>query len=261
MLVAAIAGAPIVSAQTEKVDEKYRVVLKLNEQSFASLETTGFVKAEIPKSQRDKVVAVKIVKLDAFVDEPLEATAETTISRGVMNIEISKAIMEQLEFRPVLINVTQNGFSKVLLSYNPNKKDDPSEDNSEAIAEQFVEESRFFVRRDKENGIVAGTHEASTLSVKTDYGIYDVPWSKIEAAHFDQSENVSIILRNGDKMSGKLNQNKFKLKTLWGDHEIDSSKIHSFTKTKDQQFLATNSQNGAKFLLYNTAGGRRSVGY
>ena len=261
LFISAVVGLPIAGAQTETVNEKYRVVLKLNSESLSSLRNTGFVKAEIPKSQRDKVVGVKIVKLSGFINEPIKLEANTSVSRGVLRIKITNAMMDQLEFRPVLIKVTEKGFTKVLLDYSTANTNRAADEATASQTPQINAKNRFFVRRDEKNGIAASIPEASTLSVKTDYGTYEIPWSEIEAVHIDVVQNVSVILRNGDKMSGKLNQNKFKLLTVWGDHEIPAARLYSFTRTEQQKFLATNSMSGVKFLLYDFSRNRRSVGY
>jgi hypothetical protein len=260
-LLSAAIGLPAASAQTELVNGKYRVVLKLNDNNFTSLKNSGYVRAEVPKSQRDKIVAVKIVKQGSFIDEPIEIAAESLLSRGVLSIRITNAILEQIEFRPVLVKVTENGFSKVLLDYQTAKMDPSESEETAPPLPQLDDTRRFFVRRDEGNGIVAWTPEASVLSLKTDYGNYDVPWAQIEAVHLGQADAVSVIFRNGDKISGQLNQPTINLITAWGDHDVEAGRLFSFTRSSEQKFMPANSPNGVKYLLYGTTDDRQSAGY
>ena len=71
-----------------------------------------------------------------------------------------------------------------------------------------------------------GTLSASTLSMKTDVGNVVVPVEKIGQLEFQKDhELVSILLLSGDKLTGTLDVNEFRLTTVFGKFPVKTALV------------------------------------
>lgn len=220
-----------------------RVVLRLTKETLKKLSESGFAKAAVTKNKNDQVVSLRLVPFQTFIEKQDAVKTTTKVNRDVLEVEITDEILRRLSFQPLEIPVMKSGFSKVLLVYN--RSDSTSQPPTDLV-------NRFFiVRKEDGNGIYANV--AGDLGVKTNFGLYSIPFQQIEAVHFSQSGTDSVILKNGDKLTAEVDTTQISIRSEFGTHEFETSDLFSLTKSNQHRFLrnSMDGDNAVKFVYYN----------
>ena len=75
---------------------------------------------------------------------------------------------------------------------------------------------------------LAGTTDTTMVLVQTSYASIDIPLTQIQTISFDKDPgNVSLALRNGDRISGRLEPDHMHIQTLAGKLKVSWSMVSS----------------------------------
>lgn len=103
-----------------------------------------------------------------------------------------------------------------------------------------------------------------TVSVKTSFGEPSFSIEEIEGIKFDIDGEKSCLFAfgNGDLVTGKLQMEMVRIKTDWGDANIQIDKIVSIRTNEKGDFYSDNSVNGQRrwrFGVYRPVNNRRAT--
>lgn len=100
--------------------------------------------------------------------------------------------------------------------------------------------------------------ELETIKMNTIFGEAKLPLNTIAGIRFPSAEggdgNTTVILRNGDSLTGSLVLDKIKFVSIWGEAMINTSSLQSVTLVDGMDWTATTTTMGNQRWALSPAG-------
>ncbi|MEM7453442.1 MAG: hypothetical protein AAF456_03705 [Planctomycetota bacterium] len=214
----------------------YRVVLRMDQRTHASLSLNGFAKSKVPEAQEGRVGIVRLISPNALVDRTIDFAAEMTVEEGVLTIKVTDEMMHQLEFQSIEINTAQYGFDSILLEAQPGALDRELE--LELDGEVGGDAPELFVQVSASRGIMARVRNRTTLDVQTSVGEVEIPLGEILALNFDIDGNgtLLVVLKDGSRLTGQTTLRELEIVTRRGLHTVPLEEVTGFTHQDGARF-------------------------
>ncbi|MCA9184082.1 MAG: hypothetical protein R3E01_28675 [Pirellulaceae bacterium] len=93
--------------------------------------------------------------------------------------------------------------------------------------------------------------ELETVKLNAIFGEVAVPTHAIVGIHFGETgkEPTTVIMRNGDTLTGQLGVSEIKIVSEWGQSTVNTSSIKSIVLGSDMQWSQSTSLDGQRWTL------------
>ncbi len=93
--------------------------------------------------------------------------------------------------------------------------------------------------------------ELDSVQVNSLFGVADLPLHTIAGVRFaqDANEQTTVVLQNGDVLTGDLTIENLKLVSEWGEATVNVAHIRSVVFRSDLTWSPVNSSNGTRWRL------------
>ena len=91
------------------------------------------------------------------------------------------------------------------------------------------------------------------IKLETVFGEVELPLSTIAGVRFatDDAERTTVVLLNGDSLTGVVLVEEFKLTTTWGQATVQTHSIQSITMVPDMTWASESAPGGIRWKLSN----------
>ncbi len=234
--------------------QKYRVVLQLNERSLGSLNSTGFAKARVPENQIGNVVALKLISPGSFFNEPAVVTPETENVAGVMTVKLTDEMVQHLQVQPLEVRIYESNFANILLVAEPGVllRQPPLPEVD------LPDTPGMYFRLPDDRGIMAHIADRTNLEINSVIGNIEVPLDKIQAANFNFGGELSVflVLKDGSRLSGVTTTESVRVTSKWGDHTLGIRDLEMMTPDRETRLEVVLNEGN---ILYRTVQGTSDI--
>ena len=246
LVIFGLAGTSIAKAPQETA-EPIRFVLKLDNDLLSSFKDFGSLRSSVPDKFKENISYVEL-QFDATKDaEAIELDLGLLINGDNANIVLDDATIEKLKSQPVRVPVSpeKNSFSQIVLMYDAPAASTPTLNNS------GVPVDTYFIKLGN-NKTMSGTIDGfDEFQIATRFGKVSMPMDQVAGIkfHTDTQDSAVVVLNNGDTITGVPTIPAIKLKTDWGQADIEPKSISALTTTSAAKFERNNSDFGTRWKL------------
>ena len=239
-------SAGYVKQDVETEEQKFVLVVTLDQQRVNSLLVNRVLKTKVNPNLINKIEAVRFQAPTSFLDDPIYIDPKTDKRNRALATIIDQTVLDRLEYQPVEMKIYDSNFSSVVVVLaQPKKNAIQSIPDQLAKPPQGPNDSRpFFVRINSRRGISGTIKNIQAIEIKTDFGEIELPLIQVRGIRFKsvegnkESTNAFVVLRNGDTLSGKISLDTLEIKSRWGERELKVREIESLTTDSNFQFVA-----------------------
>lgn len=242
-----VAIACLSLAVTANAQDQTRFVLKLDSKLIEDFKDYQSLRSTVPDKFREKISFVEL-QFDATKDQaPVEMNWGLLINGNSANIVLDDAAIASLKSQPVRVAVPadKNTFGEIVLQYDAPAGATPMLNDTGKPADAF------FIKLG-DNKVMSGDIDGfDEFQIATRFGKVSMPMDQVAGIkfHTDRDDSAVVILNNGDSITGVPTIPAIKLKTDWGQADIDPVKIDSLTTTVNAKFSRGNSDFGSRWNL------------
>lgn len=224
--------------------DRIRLKSTISEELAQQLKSGNPVSVRVPGDTPQIISALIIRKSEFYKPRLLSLRPFTRVEEGNLIIPIPIEVIDRLDYQPVEFKIYQSNVKQATLV----PVHDPDHDYSLATREI---EPDFFVRLKPNNGVAVAFENLNSFKLENELFKVEFPFFEIEGIFFDdrQEYNASVVLRNGDVISGKHSwPEQVKFETPWGKEKIEMDQVVSVTRDKSVQLVPSGVEN-PKFIL------------
>ena len=237
---------------TASAQEK-KFTLNLNPAFLQILRETGSLKStQLNEAEMQFISHVQLQLVEAGNIPPIDRKIVVTRQGDDLIVPMDDSLIESLSLQPVRIEVADNlrGFKQVLLVYRPSG----NEVGFDSVRQNgnLVDGAPFAVVRLSNGQSYEGTLASPLeLELSTVWGKAKLPIDIVLAIHYDHAAegNGTVILKNGDSLTGRLTLSEIKLDTSWGQAEIDAAWVESLVRDRQLRFRRDETMLGPRWVL------------
>jgi len=242
VLIACIGFANHSSAQ-----EQTRFVLKLDNDLVSSFKDYGSLRSSVPDQFKEKISFVELQFADTKDKEAIELDLGLLINGENANIVLDDATIAKIMAQPVRVPVAsdKNTFSQIVLMYDAPVSASPALNSAGSPVDMYFVDLGGDKRM---SGSIDGFEE---FQIATRFGKVSMPMDQVAGIkfHTDSKDSAVVILTNGDSITGVPTIPAIKLKTDWGQADIEPRAMQSLTTTANARFTQGNSDFGSRWQL------------
>ena len=231
-----ISGNQTVSAEDTTDTGRVSAIVELTDGELQSLLQTGIFKMEIPPAYVNKVNSLILKRPVRFKDKVAVLFNDVEKRSNTVAISVDDSTIEQISYQPVELKIYESGYSNILVRYQPGngrKKEKISKSDSVALKVLLSSGKSL-------TGSLAGLKE---LEVKSGIGKVKVAFDKVSEISFPSPGNISVLMLNGDSISGDAKLEYVTVISKFGRELIKTKDIASITAPLSSQLSAV--QNSA----------------
>lgn len=231
------------SAKDDDTGNRVRLVTSLKSPDALRFQLGERLQTKVPSKNKDSVGAVLLKRDDSLTDTPATVDATTLFQQGKLYLEIESRMIERLLYQPLEIKVDQKQLNRIV--YIPVA-------NSKTENEPSSFRPNWYLRLNSRTPLAAIVNEDANLKIDSEIGTVDAALKTIAAIRFSKDANAAstFVFKNGDKITGtgKLAP-QIKIKTKWGDAELDTTRILSMTREEKTTFIQGTGSMSKQFFL------------
>ena len=269
-------------------------VLKLSDANISSLKSSGKpLRSQIPADNRGKISAIVIGTAENQGQEAVRLDGKVQIDGETAVIEMDDNMVDEMKKQPLRLNVDQNSFAQVYISYRPAPQpvaqaapqpaaqpvaqavtqtgQAPEEDDSTDIPQiepesQDPAKKMFFVNLNNNETMRGEIDGFEAFKIKCSFGEITMPLDQIAGIRFhtDDKDSAVVVLKNGDSLTGVPTVEAVKIKTSWGQADVAPEHMKSITTSANSSFSQGQTDFGTRWQLRTAipmnVGGQRYFG-
>jgi len=236
----AVSFSPQELPEKEETNQRFVLILNLNDQQISKLRLTGSLSTQIPPKFVNRVGAIRFKRPFSFQSDPLKVSGGKTVKRNrTVSVELDNTVLERLAYQPVDFQIYESGYDRVELRFNPlgvvaGKLPEEFEPSDEPTQSPYM-----YAKINSQRGIYGRLKDFEKLTIKTQFGKVDIPSEEIAGIRFNdgKSNRVFIVLKKGDVFSGQINLKSITVESRWGDQTLKLSELESLTLNREIVFL------------------------
>ena len=244
--------------ENEDVDERAlyryvpnpdRVKLKttVNDVIIARFKSGEPITVRVPNTSK-AIGSVMIQKPNSFKPAPLSLRPNTFMDGRQMIVELLPHLLDRLDYQPLKLKLFQSNVDSIRLV--PSQR--TMQGNSVVPVQTTAARPNFYLRLKPQNGVSVSLTGVHSFRLKNDIVDLDIPFDHVEAVFFDTEEDgvASIVLRNGDNISGKHDwPEEVEFETPWGNETISLDRLVSVTRHPSIQLVPSGVEN-PRWILF-----------
>ena len=232
--------APVRSQPQSNKPVMMTLTIDMDDRKMASIQETGYLRVAIPAAFRGRVDAVRLKRPVSFKTEQFQLDKAVDKLNDTVTVNINQALLEQLDYQPVVAKIYYSDFANVLLVYQRRRPGDPvglAERENKATA---VDSPRFYARVDDQRGMYGWMEGLANFKLNSDFGEVVINSTDIAGIKFNanNSGSVAIRLNSGATISGYVNFDEIIMKCSWGTQKLSLAEIDSIVSDRKFRFAA-----------------------
>ena len=226
-----------------------RVKLKttVNDFIIARFKSGEPINIRVPQTSK-AIGSVMIKKPQSFKPAPLSLRPNTFMDGRQMIVELLPHLLDRLDYQPIKLELFQSDVDAIRLI--PSRRN--LQGDSAGPVRTTAARPNFYLRLKPENGVSVSLTGVNSFHLKNDIVDLDIPFDHVEAVFFDTEEDgvASVVLRNGDSISGKHDwPEEVEFETPWGSETISLDRLVSVTRHPSIKLVPSGVEN-PKWVLF-----------
>ena len=233
-------NTPITAEPQLEKSATVTLTIDMDQSKLDSIRQTGFLQVAIPAAYRGKVDAVRLKRPVSFKTEEFQLEKAIDKINSNVTLTINQALLDQLDYQPVIAKIYYSDFSNLLLVYRQRK---PGEQVGLAQRENkptAADSPRFYARVDDKRGLYGWMDGLAKIKLNSDFGEVIINSTDITGIKFNanKSGSVAIRLNSGASVSGYVDFDEINMKCSWGTQKLSLAKIDSIVLDRNFRFAA-----------------------
>ena len=220
--------------------EAVTLTIDMDDNKMASIRQTGYLQVAIPAAYRGRVDAVRLKRPVSFKKEAFQLDKSVDKLNDTVTVSINQALLDQLDYQPVLAKIYYSDFANVLVIFNPRKPGDPVGLAERENKPTSNDSPRFYARVDDHRGLYGWMDGLAKIKLNSEFGEVVINSTDIAGMKFNanNSGSVAIRLNSGASVSGHVNFDEIKMKCSWGTQKLSLAEIDSIVLDRKFRFAA-----------------------
>ncbi len=227
--------------------DQTRFVLKLDNDLVSSFRSYGSLRSAVPDKFNGKISFVELQFSDTKDNEPVELDLGIQINGENANIVLDDDAINSLKGQPVRVSVPadRNSFSQIVLMYDAPVATTPQLNGSGQPVDMF------YIRLGNNRTMSGSIDGFDQFEIETRFGKVSMPMDQVAGIkfHTDTKDSAVVVMSNGDSVTGIPTIPAVKLKTDWGQADIEPKSIVSLTTTANARFSQSSGDFGSRWNL------------
>ena len=204
-------------------EERLSAVIVMQDADVASLKQTGYMKMAIPPAMVNRVDSVTLKRPVRFKDKAAVLFNDVDRRSGMVTVSVDDATMEQIDYQPVELKIFESGFSSIVVEYRPG--------NSAPTQKASKNDSAVFVTSLTNSKSLTGRlADMKEFAIKSELGKVDVDLDDVSQITFEEDDQATVQMLNGDQLSGEIDFQNITIKSRWGLEDLKVSEVVSISK-------------------------------
>jgi len=184
-------------------EERLSAVIVMQDADVASLKQTGYMKMAIPPAMVNRVDSVTLKRPVRFKDKAAVLFNDVDRRSGMVTVSVDDATMEQIDYQPV---------------EPPTQK---ASKNDSAVFVTSLTNSKSLTGR---------LADMKEFAIKSELGKVDVDLDDVSQITFEEDDQATVQMLNGDQLSGEIDFQNITIKSRWGLEDLKVSEVVSISK-------------------------------
>ena len=224
----------------EKLNQKFVLVLKLNDNQINKLRVEGSLVTRIPPKLVNRVGKIRFQGPSSFLSKSLKVDGAKTLKKArLVSVEVDNSILERLPYQPVELSIYESGFDRVRLKFNPLGSVAGKLPTETKPSDGPLTGPHMFVRINSKQGLYGLLKDFETFPITTQFGKVKIPTSELAGIRLNDGDakQAFVVLKKGDVFSGQIEMETITVQSRWGDKKIKLSDVESLTLAPEFVFL------------------------
>ena len=231
---------PLTPQSRPNETEAVTLTIDMDDNKMASIRQTGYLQVAIPAAYRGRVDAVRLKRPVSFKKEAFQLDKSVDKLNDTVTVSINQALLDQLDYQPVLAKIYYSDFANVLVIFKPRKPGDPvglAERENKPTAN---DSPRFYARVDDQRGLYGWMDGLAKIKLNSEFGEVVINSTDIAGMKFNANNlgSVAVRLNSGASVSGYVNFDEIKMKCSWGTQKLSLTEIDSIVLDRKFRFAA-----------------------
>jgi hypothetical protein len=227
-VIAAIFGFAQQATASDTTDSgRVSAVVELSDGQLQSLLQTGTFKMSIPPRLKNKVNSLILKRPDRFKDDVAILFNDVDKRSNTIAIKIDDSTIDQIAYQPVELKIYESGYTNIMVRYTPGNR-------AEAKKPSKTDSVELNVRLNSGKSITGRLSYMTQIPLTSEIGKIKVKLEEVSQITFDDDGGLSVVMLNGDNLTGESNFSSVILKSRWGQERIKNKDIASISSTLSQ---------------------------
>lgn len=179
----------------------------------------------LPAGKRQVVGAIRLEKPEFFKSQPFKVRLRSQVIGNVVAIQLPVTALDRLEYQPIEIPIYQSQVTSFKLFPD-------FSGGSELRFKPKQIDPDFYVRLKPNNGVSVAFEFDKTFRLTNEILQADLPFDEIAGIFFD-NDSASVVMKNGDNITGKHDwPSQVEFTTPWGDEIVKLDEVVSITRNR-----------------------------
>lgn len=214
----------------------FAAVVTLDDPGLNSLLEKGSLEIPVPHQLVNSIDSVSIKRPIYFKDRQVAEFANATLVQKKLVVDIDDAIIERIDYQPIDLKVYETGFDRIVLRYVGLSK---GRSNAKSVGDPQTDSPVLLVKLKSGKGIRGRIKGQKSIRLDSTLGAIEVAVDATRKIEAGQDNSLTVVMRNGDRISGKVDFEKIELLTLWENETIALSDIESLEAGEGRRTLRT----------------------
>lgn len=234
--------------------DQTRFVLKLNDDLVFKLRDVGSLASNVDNEFRERISLIDVQYGDATGKQAEVTEVDLEVANGTANVIIDERLIDKIKKNPIRIAVPREkrNFSRVSLVYARGADEDaPSKPVEPILNSSGQPIDMYYIRLKAANSMAGGIDGFDRFEIETKFGKVSMPMDQVAGIkfHIDGKDSAVVVLDNGDTVTGIPTIPAVKLKTDWGQADIEPEFMNALTTTASARFVQENTDFGLRWQL------------
>ena len=214
----------------------FAAVVTLDDSGLNSLLEKGSLEIPIPHQLVNSIDSVLIKRPIYFKDRLVAEFANATLVRKQLVVDIDDKILERIDYQPIDLKVYETGFDRIVLRYVGLSK---GRSNAKSVGDPQTDSPVLLVKLKSGKGIRGRIKGLKSFMLDSAFGAIEVAIDATRKIEAGQDNSLTVVMQNGDRITGKVDFEKIELLTLWENETIALTGIESIEAGEGKQTLRT----------------------
>jgi len=231
---------PVAAERQLKNTNLVTLTVDMDDRKLDSIRQTGYLRVAIPAEYRGRVDAVRLKRPVSFKTKEFQLDKSVDKLNSTVTVAINQALLDQLDYQPIVAKIYYSDFANVLLVYKPRKPGDPVGLAERENKPTAADSPRFYARVDDQRGLYGWVEGLAKLKLNSDFGEVILRSTDIAGIKFNanNSGSVAIRLNSGGSVSGYVDFDQIRMKCSWGTQKLSLAEIDSIVMDRKFRFAA-----------------------
>ena len=245
----------ILACGVTQAQEETRFVLKLNDDLLSNLRSAGSLSSNVQPQFQGRISMIEIQFEGESQNAPaVDSNAGPSVAADLATVSITESLISEIQQHPVRINVPagQRDFAKISLAYSSSPTEtEPAQTPPPVLNDAGQPIDMNYIKLVGDESMSGGIDGFDQFEIDSRFGKISVPMDQVAGIkfHVDGNDSAVVVLSNGDSVTGKPTIPAIRLKTDWGQADIEPKFIDSLTTSSNAKFVQESTDFGLRWKL------------